>query len=630
MIKIHKFLFIFITLILSLLPVYSYSSTPGSIRISLIDGNVQIKPEDTSVWVPASINTPLLEGDELWVPEGGVVELQLKDGSYVRLNENSSLQILRIDNNSFQFYLTTGHAYMNFRGLRDSLLQMDTPVSSIRAYDRSKFRIDVSDDGYTGVSVLNGAVYAENRNGRTRVSTGKNLSIGEDLFAELSPLGPSDEWERWNRERDSKLVEGRYSQRYLPDDLDVYAYDFDENGKWLYTRDYGYVWTPTVIVSAGWTPYRIGRWVWIGSDYVWVSYEPWGWIPYHYGRWTYLVSTGWVWVPPVRGAVYWGPGFVGWVYTPSYVAWVPLAPGDIYYGYGYYGPNSVNIININVNKIVIKKVYKNVYVNNAVTVINHDTFMRGKYLYERPGENPFLTNKINIGRPRIKPETSAFFPIIKEIPKPERPPQSIHDIKIRELKRERPLARQKNASVMRPESPQKTMPIRTLKEPTGLKTKLYREKESAPNRQIQQGKQKFVPQRQIQPSEKQKSEGIIIERQRKTMEPSQEKKQGRSVEPMEKGTSTVKGKKQIQHNERQQSLERVTTERQRKLKEPLMEKQKGKAPESTNARSIRKPDERVPQKKDTHQENKKNKKDSDKEYKRQIQPSGKLQRPDVM
>jgi hypothetical protein len=61
-----------------------------------------------------------------------------------------------------------------------------------------------------------------------------------------------------------------------------------------------------------------------------------------------------------------------------------------------------------------------------------------------------------------------------------------------------------------------------------------------------------------------------------------------------------------------------------------MEKQKGKAPESTNARSIRKPAERVPQKKDTHQENKKNKKDSDKEYKRQIQPSGKLQRPDVM
>jgi hypothetical protein len=613
MVKIHKFLFIFIAFILSLLPAYSYSSTLGSIRISLIEGDVQIKPEDTSVWVPASINTPLLEGDELWVPGGGLVELQLKDGSYVRLNENSSLQILRIDGNSFQFYLTTGHAYMNFRGLRNGLLQMDTPVSSIRAYDRSKFRIDVSDDGYTGISVLDGAVYAESRNGRTMVDAGKNLSIGKDLFAEISPLGPSDEWERWNRERDSRLVVGRYSQRYLPDDLDAYAYDFDENGKWLYTRDYGYVWTPTVVVSAGWAPYRIGRWVWMGSDYVWVSYEPWGWAPYHYGRWAYIVSTGWVWVPPVRGAVYWGPGFVGWVYTSSYVAWVPLAPGDTYYGYGYYGPNSVNIININVNNIVIKRGYRNVYVNNAVTVINHDTFMRGKYLHERPGKNPFLTNRINIGRPRIKPEKSAFMPIIKEIPKPHLPPQSIHNIQVRGLKRERPLAKQKNASVMRPASQQKTMPLKTLKEPRGLKSGAYRERESTRDIQIQQGKPKFVPQRQIQPSEKQKSERMIIERQRKTMEPPLEKKPARSVEPQGKGTSDVKSSRQIQNNARQQSLERVTNERQRKLKEPFMEKQQGKIPESTNTRSIHKPSERVPQKKDTHQKNKKNKKDSDKE-----------------
>ncbi len=60
----------------------------------------------------------------------------------------------------------------------------------------------------------------------------------------------------------------------------------------------------------------------------------------------YSYSATFAWIPPVRGAVYWGPGFVGWVYTPSYVSWVPLAPGDIYYGYGYYGPNSVNIINM--------------------------------------------------------------------------------------------------------------------------------------------------------------------------------------------------------------------------------------------------------------------------------------------
>ncbi len=573
--KIYKL--IFTTLILFLLPAYSYSATFGSLHISLTEGNVQLKPEDTSVWVPASINMPVLAGDELWVPESGTVELQLSDGTFVRLNENSSLQILTIEEGSFQFYLTTGHAYVNFRG-RDSILQMDTPVSSVRAYDRSKFRIDVSDNGKTEISVFKGAVYAESRNGKTRVSAGNTLSAGEDFFAELSPLGPPDEWERWNRERDRKLVEGRYSQRYLPDELDAYAYDFDKNGKWAYTTDYGYVWTPTVIVSAGWAPYRIGRWVWIGSDYTWVSYEPWGWVPYHYGRWTYIVSIGWAWVPPVRGAAYWGPGFVGWVYTPTYVSWVPLAPRDIYYGYGYYGPSSVNIINIDVHKTVIKNVYKNVHVNNAVTVVHHDTFVTGKHVDVKIKENPFLRERLSIGRPQIKPGKSAFMPIIKEIPKSEQPPQKIRDIKIRDLKRERPLIKEKKASVLRPESPQKTMPVRTLKEPRSLKTRPYMERETVPERQIYKGEKKYIPEMQIQPSEKQKPEGRIIERQKKTGEPSFERRPERSVAPLEKQRrEPAEGYKQIQPLRRQQSLEGITTEKEEKINEPSMEKQKGKA-----------------------------------------------------
>ncbi len=571
--KIYKL--IFTTLILFLLPAYSYPLTV-SLHTSLIKGNVQLKPEDTSVWVPASINMPVLMGDELWVPESGTVELQLSDGTFVRLNENSSLQILTIDKGSSQFYLTTGHAYVNFRG-RDSILQIDTPVSSVRAYDRSKFRIDVSDDGNTELAVFKGAVYAESRNGKTTVSAGNTLSIGEDFFADLSPLGPPDEWEKWNRERDRKLVEGRYSQRYLPNELDAYAYDFDENGKWAYTTDYGYVWTPTVIVSAGWAPYRIGRWVWLGNDYVWVSYEPWGWVPYHYGRWTYIVSIGWAWVPPVRGAVYWGPGFVGWVYTPAYVSWVPLAPGDIYYGHGYYGPNSVNIINIDIHKTVIKKVYKNVYINNAVTVVHHDNFITGKHVGVEIKENPFLRERLSIGRPQIKPEKTAFMPIIKEIPKSDQPPQSIRDITTRELKRERPLIKEKKASVLRPESPQKTMPIRTLKEPRSLKTRPHLERETAPERQIYKGAKKYIPEMQIKPSEKQKPEGRIIERQRKTKEPSFEKHPEKSVAPLEKQRSEpTEGYKESQPLRRQQR-EDLTTEKKGKIEKPAVEKQKGKA-----------------------------------------------------
>ncbi|MDP2755061.1 MAG: FecR family protein [Nitrospirota bacterium] len=596
--KIYKL--VFIALILFLLPAYAYSSNPGSLRISLIQGDVQVKTEDTSEWVPASINMPLRDSDRLWVPESGRSELQLRDGTYMRLDENSSLEILTIGDDSFQFYLTTGHAYVNFRGLRDSLLQMDTPVSSIRAYDRSKFKIDVSPDGFTDISVFKGTVYAESRNGKTRVSAGKTLSVGEDFFADLSPLGSSDEWERWNRGRDRQLDEGRYSNKYLPDELDAYSYDFDKNGRWVYTTDYGYVWTPTVSVSVGWSPYRIGRWVWIGGDYVWVSYEPWGWVPYHYGRWSHIVSIGWVWVPPVRGAVYWGPGFVGWVYTPTFVAWVPLAPRELYYGYGYYGPNSVNIFNIDIHKTVIPNVYKNAFLSNAVTTIHRDTFLRGKPVDVKIKENPFLRERLSIGRPAIKPERTTFMPLIKEIPRIKQPPQPVMNIQVRNLKRERPLVKERTSSVLRPESPQKTMPIKTLKEPAGLDTRKYREKET-------------FPQRQIQPSGKQqKSEGYTTKKIGEINKPSAEKQKGKTPEstdlrsiqkpmgkqPQKQDIYQEDKKRQIQPSGKQQKLEGYTTEGQKKAAEHYIERSKQKGAESTDLRSIQKPTGKQSQKED--------------------------------
>ena len=103
-----NFKFIILLSILILFPAYSYPADLGFLRISLIDGDVQIKTEDTEEWVPASINMPLKDGDRIWVPEGGRTELQLRDGTSLRLDEKSALDILTVEKDSFQFYLTEG------------------------------------------------------------------------------------------------------------------------------------------------------------------------------------------------------------------------------------------------------------------------------------------------------------------------------------------------------------------------------------------------------------------------------------------------------------------------------------------------------------------------------------------
>ena len=67
-------------------------------------------------------------------------------------------------------------------------------------------------------------------------------------------------------------------------------------GTWIQTNDYGYVWQPTEN-DPNWRPYTYGHWVDSDAGMMWVSDEPFGWATYHYGRWVNLDNYGWVWVP---------------------------------------------------------------------------------------------------------------------------------------------------------------------------------------------------------------------------------------------------------------------------------------------------------------------------------------------
>jgi len=431
---------------IALLPGHIFAASFGDIRLSYLSGYVQINSDTTSDWVPASFNVPLYEGDRIWVPDNGKAELHFRKGTAIRLNERTSADILSYDRDLLQLHVNLGAIFVNYKN-NSRIIQINTPVATIRSYDRAIFRIDVQNNGYTYVSVYRGTVYADYRDGRNVIDEGTMLLIRGYSREEAVPLGSPDAWTRWNFDRDRILYDDYRSTRYLPDELRYYSYDLDRHGKWVYVKDYGYCWTPTVIVATGWAPYRHGKWTWIRGDYVWVSYEPWGWVPYHYGRWAFSVSIGWFWVPPPRGAVYWGPGYVAWVHTPSYVSWVPLAPGETYYGYGNYGPHSVNIINININKVVIKDKHRNAMIKDGFTVVHRDTFVTGKQEKIIVKENPFLKENISVGRPGIAPEKRTAMPVIKDLPREKLPPRDVKDVDIRTLKEKFPGQRERDAQM---------------------------------------------------------------------------------------------------------------------------------------------------------------------------------------
>jgi len=153
------------------------------------------------------------------------------------------------------------------------------------------------------------------------------------------------------------------------------------------------------IVVGGWSPFHYGYWVWRSSIYCWVPREPWGWIPFHYGRWVHTPSHGWAWVPPFRRDVIWNPGAVAWNIGPGRVLWVPLAPGEIYYGQRHYGPQSININQVNIN--IQKNVYINARVKDAVVTVHKDSFYRKNLAKVTQAENPFL-KPVKVSAPLLK------------------------------------------------------------------------------------------------------------------------------------------------------------------------------------------------------------------------------------
>jgi FecR protein len=427
---------------LALIPAISHAFEAGFARISMIDGEALVRTEESSEWLPAAVNTPLYEGDSIWSPEGGRVEIQLQNGSYLRLNDSTSIDVVVLDKDFQQVHLGMGHVYVRTGRIGANGLQIDVNDTSLKVYDKARFRVDLAEDGDEEIALFKGDAYVEGNDGRTRLRTGELLAV-EGSRSELAPLNPPDEWERWNRDRDRRLAERKNGGRYLPEELAVYSNDLDANGEWIDVPEYGHVWRPTVIFSAEWSPYREGRWVWRGDDYIWVSTESWGWAPYHYGRWVVLPDQGWCWVPPGRSDVFWAPGYVGWVTTPTHVGWVPLAPGEIYYGRGNYGRHSVNLTNVNVTRTSVTNVnvivYKNVTANNAVTVVRKDAFAAGRVEPVRVRENIFVQKNVVIGRPAVRPVArEALMPAVKAVSPAKLPPASLASVPVRELRERHP------------------------------------------------------------------------------------------------------------------------------------------------------------------------------------------------
>jgi hypothetical protein len=350
----------------------------GVARISIVQGDVNVKRGDNGELTAAAINTPLLARDHLETSPGSRAEIELDSATMIRLAPNTDIGIPDLTNGRYQAQLGIGTIIL--RVLRESNVQVevDTPSVALRPVSAGDYRISVFDNGTSQITVRSGRLEMSGPNGSQNVEAGHSLLVRGDAadpeFQESYELA-RDQFDDWSATRDNELLSSQ-SYRYVSQDVSG-AQDLDAYGNWVPSQ-YGDVWQPQT-PSADWSPYSTGQWAY--EDYygwTWIDNAPWGWAPYHYGRWFWNGGHGWCWWPGLRGSShFWSPalvGFFGWGGVGVGLGWVALAPFEAFhpwwgrygrggYGYGGYGRG-----------VELGRTYRNASVRGGAMIAGYNGF----------------------------------------------------------------------------------------------------------------------------------------------------------------------------------------------------------------------------------------------------------------
>jgi len=329
----------------ALAPPASADSLVRFVRLSFVEGDVQIDRGDGLGFSKAFANMPVSQGVRLLNGSNGRAEVQFEDGSALRLAPESGATFVSLGLfDSGQRYSTVileqGTAYINFTHDKDDQFALSAAGHEIPLKHSGEFRVDVNGDQVT-IAALSGELEIP---GTGKVKKGETLTITSDDAARyyLAKNIQSEAYDDWNDERNG------YLEQYASAPTSTYAYgasDLSYYGSYMNVAGYGPLWRPYG-VGLGWDPFFDGAWAFYpGFGYAWVSAYPWGWLPFHFGSWFYLPVYGWCWQPGFGYGYHGGWGGGPHVVTPPVWFHPPVAPPHAPGGPGFiavgHGPSPI-------------------------------------------------------------------------------------------------------------------------------------------------------------------------------------------------------------------------------------------------------------------------------------------------
>jgi hypothetical protein len=379
------------------------SALPGAARMERANGEVGLNrgldsSESNAQWINAETNTPVSVGDRIYTKDKSDASIEFTGRNFARLNEDTSLDVLALEDTKTQLALRSGAATFDIGSLSSGdLFEIATPCGAVDLTEPGLYQIEINNDDNATATAFSGVAQVVGQSDSGRIEKGQVMAVSCDKSAtptlsRVEPRAAGAAVDHYYRERYPRSYDGRYANydSYLSDPFYYdpsrrfasYQYvsdyipgvdDLDYYGDWQEVSDYGYCWRPRV--DSGWSPYQEGYWT---TDYpfglTWISNEPWGYAPYHYGRWA-SVGSQWFWVPDrARTRPAYSPALVAFLPVHSgAIGWVPLGPGDPY-GARYYDhnwtPRYLTRTRDFPNRIT------NLNVAGAVTVVNIRDFNR--------------------------------------------------------------------------------------------------------------------------------------------------------------------------------------------------------------------------------------------------------------
>jgi hypothetical protein len=310
-------------------------------RLSDVEGSVSLQPAGVTQWSAAPINQPLTPGDALWSDAGSRAELDFGSAT-IRLDQNSSLSLSDLTDQSVQLQLSSGSADVIVRNLdRAEVVEIDGPEAAAALLQPGEYRFSVDSSGTTSIAIRSGrAQMGLDGAPDMGLATGQRGVFGPNGSYAIVPVAAPDDFDRWCQQREAAWLNAEAASQYVSSDVVGYE-DLSQYGEWQAQPDYGQTWFPGQVAD-DWAPYSDGNWVWVAAwGWTWVDRAAWGFAPFHYGRWVYIARRwGWVPGPANRHAVY-APALVAWVGGPvggaalslgggAAIGWLALAPGEVY------------------------------------------------------------------------------------------------------------------------------------------------------------------------------------------------------------------------------------------------------------------------------------------------------------